>query len=235
MNEFAELLTATSLTEWFSRLVRLSASVNAEQVLFALKKEKLASNDNAIVLSTYPSEWRQKYDENGYASVDPVVQKSFASALPIFWDRSIYETFEQLAFYEEAAAYGLIQGITLPLHGPGGETGLLSFKFTLSDKMNYTKTIERYLPIASLLRDYAISSSTALLKLDQKQKVNLTSREYEVLKWCAVGKTAWETSMILSCSEATINFHLKNIRRKYGVDSKGLAVVRAIQNGDIII
>ncbi|MDH0185257.1 autoinducer binding domain-containing protein, partial [Stutzerimonas stutzeri] len=173
MYDFSELLTATSLTEWFSKLVRLSASVNAEQVLFALKKEKLAPNDNAIILSTYPSEWRQKYDENGYASVDPVVQKSFASALPILWDRSIYETFEQLAFYEEAAAYGLIQGITLPLHGPGGETGLLSFKFTLSDRMNYTKNIERYLPIASLLRDYAISSSTALLKLDQKQKVNL--------------------------------------------------------------
>lgn len=120
MYDFSELLTATSLTEWFSACSPIRKCQCRAGSLRA-KKEKLAPNDNAIILSTYPSEWRQKYDENGYASVDPVVQKSFASALPILWDRSIYETFEQLAFYEEAAAYGLIQGITLPLHGPGAK------------------------------------------------------------------------------------------------------------------
>ncbi|MEE4789567.1 helix-turn-helix domain-containing protein [Pseudomonas alliivorans] len=61
--------------------------------------------------------------------------------------------------------------------------------------------------------------------------VHLTPKEREALHWSMLGKTAWETSRIQDCSEAAINFHLCNIRRKFGVCNMRAAVVKAIEQG----
>nr|WP_295474932.1 helix-turn-helix domain-containing protein [uncultured Pseudomonas sp.] len=63
--------------------------------------------------------------------------------------------------------------------------------------------------------------------------VRLTHKELETLHWVAMGKTAWEISRILGRSEAVINFHQSNIRRKFGVCTMRLALVRAIEQGII--
>ena len=65
--------------------------------------------------------------------------------------------------------------------------------------------------------------------------VQLTAREHEVLEWAALGKSAWETSRILGRTEAAVNFHLCNIRRKFGVHSIKAALVKAIQQRVILL
>ncbi len=45
-------------------------------------------------------------------------------------------------------------------------------------------------------------------------RVALSLRERECLQWCAAGKTSAETGAILSISEVTVNWHLKNAARK---------------------
>lgn len=60
-------------------------------------------------------------------------------------------------------------------------------------------------------------------------KVRLTPKEMETLQWAAMGKTAWEISRIQSRSEATVNFHLGNIRRKFGVTTLCAALMQAIE------
>lgn len=67
--------------------------------------------------------------------------------------------------------------------------------------------------------------------LTSEPQVRLTPKEREALHWSMLGKTAWETSRIQDCSEAAINFHLCNIRRKFGVCSMRAAVVKAIEQG----
>lgn len=64
--------------------------------------------------------------------------------------------------------------------------------------------------------------------------VRLTPKEQEALHWAMLGKTAWETSRIQDCSEAAINFHLSNIRRKFGVSSIRAALVIAINQGMLL-
>lgn len=66
-------------------------------------------------------------------------------------------------------------------------------------------------------------------------QVKLTAKELEALEWIAIGKSAWEVSRILSKSESTVNFHLTNIRRKFGVNSVRLALVKAIEQGVIVL
>ena len=61
----------------------------------------------------------------------------------------------------------------------------------------------------------------------------LSAKEQEILKWCAMGKSSWEIGRILSCSEAGVNYHFCNIRRKFGVSSRWLALVKALEMGMI--
>lgn len=61
--------------------------------------------------------------------------------------------------------------------------------------------------------------------------INLTKREREMLQWSAAGKSSWEIGRICNCSEAGVNYHFSNIRRKFGVNSRGCAVVKALEMG----
>ncbi|WP_412093185.1 helix-turn-helix transcriptional regulator [Pseudomonas viridiflava] len=76
-----------------------------------------------------------------------------------------------------------------------------------------------------------IDKPSHLIPPTSEPHVHLTPKEREALHWSMLGKTAWETSRIQDCSEAAINFHLCNIRRKFGVCTMRAAVVKAIEQG----
>ncbi|VVO00938.1 helix-turn-helix transcriptional regulator [Pseudomonas fluorescens] len=61
--------------------------------------------------------------------------------------------------------------------------------------------------------------------------ITLTTREREVLQWSAAGKSSWEIGQIVECTEAGVNYHFCNIRRKFGVSSRWSAVVKALEQG----
>lgn len=63
------------------------------------------------------------------------------------------------------------------------------------------------------------------------QSIHLTPREREVLLWCAYGKTSWEIGQIVGCKESTVNFHVSNILRKFAVNTRVAAVIKAIRYG----
>lgn len=74
-------------------------------------------------------------------------------------------------------------------------------------------------------------NAAATLPLDSKAApaVKLTPRERQVLLWCAYGKTSWEIGRILECKESTVNFHVGNILRKFDVETRVAAVIKAIR------
>jgi LuxR family quorum-sensing transcriptional regulator LasR len=65
----------------------------------------------------------------------------------------------------------------------------------------------------------------------QPTAVKLTRKETEVLQWSAAGKSSWEISQIINCSEAGVNYHFCNIRRKFGVNSRWTAAFKALELG----
>ncbi len=92
------------------------------------------------------------------------------------------------------------------------------------------------LPTLWMLKDYALQSGAGLaFEHPVSKPVVLTSREKEVLQWCAIGKTSWEISVICNCSEANVNFHMGNIRRKFGVTSRRVAAIMAVNLGLITL
>lgn len=75
------------------------------------------------------------------------------------------------------------------------------------------------------------SSSTSTTLPPQPLMPRLTQKEQEILGWCARGKTSAEMAIILNRSETTINFHIANLRVKFGVTSRHAAVLKAIKFG----
>ena len=56
----------------------------------------------------------------------------------------------------------------------------------------------------------------------------LTTREHEVLRWLATGKTDRDIGDILAISPRTVHKHLQRIYEKLGVECRTAAVVRAM-------
>lgn len=61
--------------------------------------------------------------------------------------------------------------------------------------------------------------------------IELSDREYEVLRWLREGKSNWEISRILHISEHTVKYHVSNLYRKLEVTNRGQAVGKAIADG----
>ena len=75
-----------------------------------------------------------------------------------------------------------------------------------------------------------LSPSTGTSTASQANRqldVKLTPKEQEVLQWCAKGKTSGEIALILQCTESGVNFHVGNIRLKFGVSSRSAALMKA--------
>ncbi|KUY88707.1 hypothetical protein WK90_30130 [Burkholderia cepacia] len=72
------------------------------------------------------------------------------------------------------------------------------------------------------------------LNMTPPTAVALSTRECEVLKWAAEGKTAYEIGMILGLTERTINFHISRSIAKLDASNKTNAVVKAVLMGLIV-
>ncbi|HWX12833.1 MAG TPA: LuxR family transcriptional regulator, partial [Trinickia sp.] len=89
-----------------------------------------------------------------------------------------------------------------------------------------------HLSTLTLLRDVTFDTGQRFLAGHTETLVpKLTPRESECLKWTAQGKSTWEIAKIFGCSEATVNFHMANIRTKFGVSSRSAAAVKATRMG----
>lgn len=71
-----------------------------------------------------------------------------------------------------------------------------------------------------------------LIEASTRNRVEpLSPREIDVIGWTADGKTSNEVATLLGVSEATVNFHIKNVKEKLGSSSKTGSVVRAAMLG----
>lgn len=253
-----ELMQAKDPAQWSATLCAIARSAGFDRVLFGVVESPTAPFESAFLRSNYAESWRDRYDRSGFAYIDPTVSHSLTSSLPLVWEPGMFASSDQQALYEEARAHGLCSGVTLPLHGPHGEFGVLSFASSARPDAEARRAAGVVLPLLTLVRDYALASSarfrapSAALEgqarqrqLEQRERrqfprpdepprpnlPRLTRRELEVLQWVMAGKSSWEIARITSCSEATVNFHLANVRQKFDVNTRQQAVVKAIALG----
>jgi LuxR family transcriptional regulator, quorum-sensing system regulator LasR len=172
------------------------------------------------------------YERQDFSDIDPTVRHAKVESKPILWDHSTFQSKSELLLYEQASGYNVRSGVVLPIHGAHQEAGMLCFTSVERSNPAKKQDMEARLPALSWLRDVAFDSASTFLRKHVESIIpKLTKREKECLQWMASGKSTWEISKILCCSEATISFHMVNIRTKFGVTSKTAAVFKAMRIG----
>ena len=229
-----ELMHSDTAAGWGEALFSLGRHYGFDKVLFAMSGSRHARLDHAFFQTNYPRKWRDRYEAERYAYVDPTVSHCLSSTLPLVWQADTYRSPAERAIYEEACRYGIRAGVSFPIHGPNGEFGMLNFACDPKPERGFAREVVALLPELALVRDYAFASGVRFCPpVTHEAAPRLTPRELEVLNWVMAGKSSWEISKITGCSEATVNFHMGNIRQKFNVNTRQQAVVRAISLGMI--
>lgn len=235
IERLSELLCSCSVEEWRNRIFKLGNDLGYERTLLAIIPDRHApvETEYAFLHSNYSSAWREKYDVEKFHHIDPTFSHCLKKSTPLIWSPDIFSAHKQKEMYEEASGYGIKSGVTLPIHGSNGELGTVCFVSDTKPDKHFHSDANRNLPELSCFRDFILESSLKFINLSHKTEISIsvTPRELECLKWCAVGKSSWEIGQILSCSEATVNFHFSNIRRKFNTTSRQQAIVKAINMG----
>ncbi|GAB2857091.1 transcriptional regulator LasR [Pseudoduganella ginsengisoli] len=228
------LMNARDEPETVTRLESAAQGLGFDKVLFAVIPQPKTNIADVYLRSNYPDQWREHYDRNNLRTADPTVEYCFKASSPFVWMPQSFKTPEQQALYEEAASFGLKVGVTLPIRGVGGEIGMLTCVRDEAPGPAFLKDLSQSLGGLSLLRDVASDSLHQYVHASVAPTEDipvLTAREQDCLQWMCAGKTAWEIGRILSISEAGVNFHISNLRTKFGVSRRNDVVVKAIRLG----
>jgi len=234
IKQFAELLTDTSETSWRDKIFQIGRELGYGHTMLAILPSHDAKPEPraAYVQTNYSSAWQKKYEDEKMGYFDPKVAHAMTKSIPLILTPDVFATLKQKEMYEEACAYGLRSGITLPMHGPTGELGMICFASDLEPDDQLEQEIMQDIPKLSYLRDFICESSQRFTKWEaQNNHIELTQKELECLKWSATGKSAWDIGQIMNLGEAGVNKHFANIRRKFGTTTRCHAIVKAIRMG----
>ena len=183
--------------------------------------------------TTYPDEWKAHYVTEGLQAYDPTLNSAVRSIAPVDWKR-LQRNNDYGRVFHDAHDFGLPnQGITVPIRGMFGETGLLCACATM-EATEWSKLRREItgdlLSNAVHLHDTVMNSDPLLKALRQP---NLSSREIEILQWVAAGKSQQDVGDILTISPRTVEVHLRSAREKLCTISTPQAVGRAVSLGII--
>lgn len=92
---------------------------------------------------------------------------------------------------------------------------------------------EKFDAMAGYLHAHLMSAYVRIMSVRDDVVGKLSERELSVLTWLKFGKTSWEVAKILNITENTVNFHIKNIKRKLNATNRQHAVAIAIAKGII--
>lgn len=235
LGQLMKLIDAPSEAAWSDVLFGIADSLGFGGVLCAAMLSRHASLDTSFVQSNYSKQWQRYYDNEKLHQLDPTIRHCMHSVLPLVWESDAFKALDDHHMLEEASQFGLRSGITFPMHGCNGELGMISFASDMAPDEEFNARLTHYMADLSLVRDYAFESSLKFVRARQQAEPvpHLTKRELEVIKWVMAGKSSWEISRITDCAEATVNFHISNIRQKFNVNTRQQALVKAIALGII--
>lgn len=241
LNEFVEALDGAKDIETLNRVFQRAIEAVGMKTfgyawLWPGRLDRVTSSqfhDKCVMGTTYPGGWRERYREQGYFSIDPIIAACRTSLMPIVWDslRGRETPRGDPVVLGEAADFGLTRGFTVPVHSPKGENAIVSLASDESQKAFEARlrADQHQLHLMAIHFHAHVEANFALP--EAHAPVKLSPREVECLRWTADGKTAWEISMILGISENTVNFHLKKSMGKLDVHSKTHAVAKAVSLG----
>lgn len=195
---------------------------------YATDQPKLNRKAEFGIVTTYPEEWTNYYNQSNFMDHDPVVRQLFKSDGPFAWE-SIIEKQEltkiQSKIMHEAEDVGIFSGV-----GVGVHEGMEVSGFGITSSFKQAAPNKDMLAKLNLL---AFQFHEVYSKLNYAQPTaspnNLSLREIEILHWMSEGKSDQSIADILFIQHATVRYHINNIFLKIGANNRTMAVVKAIK------
>jgi DNA-binding CsgD family transcriptional regulator len=227
----ARLAQASTLEELTALCREFTQTLGFENFVYALRVPTHFADARVISLDGYPPGWVAHYFEQAYYEVDPVMAYCAKHVVPVRWSDLPTEAGSRAdVMMRDAAAHGLREGVTMPVHSPHGELGIFSLSLDLAPKDAYEIT-ERALPWVHVLAGHLQEAVRRVSELSKETSRQLSPREVECLRWAADGKTSAEIGIVAGMAEGTVNYHLNNAMQKLGVSNRQQAVAKAALRG----
>lgn len=230
---FESLQNCNTVEELHTRTTAIIGQMGFDHFLYGVQVNTSLTRPYRFILSCYPEAWRKRYDEEGYATIDPTVSHCARTTIPIIWKNEVFKGRKEARVRSEAKDCGLASGASFSVHAGRGEAAMLSLA-TSRESREVQEDIIAMMSKAQLLTCY-LHEAIQRVVLSQGplplKRISLTDREKECLLWAAEGKTGWEIANIVSISERTVTFHLQNAAQKMGVINRQQAISRALSMG----
>ncbi len=186
---------------------------------------------DCVLLSTKPEAWIELYVERGYARFDPILQEAQRRRNSFTWSEIANRptlTARQREVLVGLAQHNLAEGLSIPIVNLNGCVGTVN----IAGPPDSLDEIGRSaMAMASVFLYQKLISLRPAPTSEPAADTSLSPREIEILSWITEGKSDWQIGQILSISEKTVNYHIENVKRKFGVATRVQAVVGAIRQG----
>lgn len=218
---------ATSLDQLMSAMSDVTAQLGFEYCSYVYRLPLPIVQPAVHWCSTYPAAWLERYFEQQYLDVDPLVQRALQGSRPVVWGDDGFDG--QPQFWEEARSFGIGHGWAVSVREHGGAVGLLSVARP-SDPVTSSELASHETQLLWLAHT-AQGLVASLPGMAGPTLGVLSLREREVLRWSAGGKTADEISAILAITPRTVTFHIQRCIAKLDAANKTEAVAKALMLG----
>ncbi|MFB9948100.1 LuxR C-terminal-related transcriptional regulator [Rhizobium puerariae] len=204
--------------EFGFRHVTLFASTSPDEMLLS----------RIIVETTLPSSYVQEFDRRRLLRLCPIAPIVAGSVLPHCWSLDEPENIRGFAIpatmEELQRRHGMITSVAMALNSLDGDRFLLRF-----DGVRPRLTQVELNEIGMLVL-HAFNVFDKLRRSARTTVVGpLSSRELEVVRWTAQGKTSAEIGRILSLSDHTVNAYMTNAIKKLDCVNRTQLVAKALR------
>lgn len=225
--EFASLQTQFDI---FRVLKRVAAEYGLKTFL-VMRLPKVLGNSLASlsIITSWPAEMINRYDELGLLKESPIVRRMQASVVPFRFDFDAIPQSERQGAVADASelfcGFGMNRGVYMPVHDANGNRAIVAW-FGDREPLKVEEVAQLNM-VATLIYDRLSQLSFETEKLAEA----LTDRELDCLVWTSVGKTSAEISEILKLSEHTVNHYLNRAAKKLDTVNRTQAVAKALRIG----
>lgn len=235
LQDYLDISQTSDKLSFEKLLVKFAAALDFGIATAAVAIDRFDTPGGPIeIMGNLPADYLAEAPQFQYPGRDPVLERLKYSSTPFCYDQSLYVDKGVADLWDFQAPFGFRTGITVAVHPAPGKHFLLGFDRHRPLPTNDARLV-LLLASLQLLATFAqdaafrLCPGPATARIDVAPK--LTRRELEVLRWTLGGKTAWEIGQILAISDNTVLFHLKTSMRKFGVNSKHQAALKAVSLG----
>lgn len=228
----AELERASGLEELQAAIVALRDAFKIDHFVY----HWVNSQGEQYGCGTYSDEWVERYLEQEYLRIDPVILGCYQRFHPVDWKRLDWSSKAARSFQAEAIEFGVgNQGFSIPMRGPNGQYALFtaSHRCTDDEWASFTKKHRRQLILlAHFFNQKALEFEPNRVPEAAR---TLSPRETDAMTFLAMGFNRAQAANTMAISEHTLRVYIESARFKLGAINTTHAVARAMSRGLIVV